>query len=179
MAKRGYPKRYAQAIFEIALEAGELDRWQNDLARISHLSKDAALMAALESPRFPSDAKAKILTERLAGINPLVLNLTSLLIARGSLGMVDGIIEEYQRLVDSHQGIERAEVTTAVPIDDREKEKLAEVLGEIIGKQVVLKMGVDANLLGGVVARVGGKMMDGSTRSKLASLRKELAEKAR
>lgn len=175
MARRVYAKRYAQAIFEIALERKELDRWQSDLSKVSSLGKDATLIGLLQDPRLHFDSKAKLLSEHLGDISPLALNLVYLLMTRGRLNMVSDIADEYQRLLNSYRGIEQAEVTTVIPLDDEDKAKLTEHLSAIIGKKVVLKPEVDPKLVGGLVARVGDKLLDGSTRSKLAALREELA----
>ncbi len=174
MARRVYAKRYSQAVFNIALEGKELDRWQSDLKKIASLGEDAALIALLQSPKLHFDTKAKLLAERLGDINPLALNLVYLLVTRGRFGMVGDIAEEYQRLLDSYRGIEPAEVVTAIPLDDEDKLRLGERLGVIVGKKVVLKPEVDSSLIGGIVARVGGKLIDGSTRSKLEALKREL-----
>ena len=174
MARGVYAKRYAQAVFEIALERKELDRWQSDLGKIASLAEDAALVAVLASPRFHFDEKVKLLSERLGEINPLALNLAYLLVTRGRLGVIGDIADEYQRRLDSHHGIERAEVTTAIPLDDEEKLKLEERLGGIVRKKVVLEPEVDSSVVGGFVARIGGKLLDGSTRSKLEALKREL-----
>ena len=69
MARRVYPKRYAQAVFNIALEREELNSWQSDLRRIASLSEDTVFMAWLESPKFYFDDKAKLVSERLSDIN--------------------------------------------------------------------------------------------------------------
>jgi len=175
MARRGYARRYSQAVFEIALESKELDRWQSDLGKIVSLAEDESFVAFLESPKFRFDDKAKLLSERLGKINPLALNLVYLLVAGSRFNMVGDIADGYQRLMDGYLGIEQAEVTTAVSLDDGDKQRLSEYLGDIVGKKVVLKTEVDSSLLGGVVARVGGKMFDGSTRSRLEALKKELA----
>jgi F-type H+-transporting ATPase subunit delta len=174
MARRDYAKRYSQAIFEIALERKELDKWQADLSKIASLGDDATIVAWFESPKFPFDAKAKLLSERLGDINPLALNLAYLLIARGRLSMAGDIADEYQRLLDSYNGIERAEVTTAVPLDDEDETRLAERLSAVIGKKVVLKPQVDSSLLGGFIARIGYRLLDGSTSSRLAALKRTL-----
>ena len=179
MAKRGYAKRFAQAVFKIALERGELDRWQSDLRKIASLAEDATLVSLLQDPRLHFDSKVKLLSEPLGDINPLALNLVYLLITRGKLNMAGDIADEYQRLLDSYRGIEQAEVTTAIPLDDEDKQRLAEHLGTIVGKKVVVKPEVDSGLIGGIVARVGDKLLDGSTRSKLAALREELAGQGR
>lgn len=175
MAKRVYAKRFAEAIFEIALEKKELDRWQSDLRKIASLGEDATLVSLLQDPRLHFDSKAELLSERLGDINPLALNLVYLLITKGRLNMVGDIADQYQRLLYSYRGIEEAEVTTVIPLDDKGKQRLAEHLGAMIGKKVVLKTKVDSRLLGGIVAKVGDKLLDGSIRSKLVALREELA----
>ncbi len=175
MARRAYAKRYAQAVFEIAVERGELDRWQSDVSKIASLGEDAALVTLVESPKLHFDDKARLLPERLGDINPLALNLVYLLMARGRLRMVGEIADEYQRLLDSYRGIERAEVITAVPLDDEDRLRLGERLGAVVGKKVVLKPEVDSSLIGGIVARIGGKLLDGSTRSRLEALKRELS----
>lgn len=174
MARRVYTRRYAQAIFEIALEAKELDKWQVDLKRIVSLVSDTELMTLLESPKLHFDDKARLLSEQLKGVSPLALNLVLLLVARGRLDTSGEIVDDYQRRLDSYRGIETAEVVTAIPLDDADRVKLAEHLGEIVGKKVVIKTEVDPDLIGGIVARIGGKLLDGSTRSRLTALKKEM-----
>ena len=174
MARRAYAKRYSQAIFEIALETKELDTWQSDLRKVADAVSDVAFMALLESPKFHFDEKTRLLSERLDGINLLALNLVRLLVTRGRLDIIGDIADEYQRLLDSYRGIEQAEVITAVPLDDEDKQKLTENLGAVVGKKVVIKPEVDSSLVGGILARIGGKLLDGSTRSRLEALKREL-----
>jgi F-type H+-transporting ATPase subunit delta len=175
MARRTYARRYSQAVFNIALERKELDRWQSDLRRIASLGEDATFIALLENPKIHFEDKARLLSEWLGDINPLALNLVYLLVARGRLGMVGDIADEYQRLLDSYRGIEQAEVTTAIELDDEDRQRLEERLGAVVGRKVVLKLKVDSNVVGGIVARIGGKLLDGSTRTKLMALKKALA----
>ena len=179
MARRVYARRYAQAVFNIALEREELDRWQSDLRKMASLGEDAAFIALLERPKLHFEDKARLLSERLGDINPLALNLAYLLVTRGRLAMVGDIADEYQRLLDSYRGIERAEVITAILLDDEDKLRLAEHLGAVVGKKVVLKPEVDSSLIGGFIARIGGKLIDGSTRSKLDALKRELVRAGR
>jgi len=175
MARKVYVRRYAQAVFEIALETKELDKWQSDLRKIVSVVEDAALVAFLESPKVHFEDKARLLSERLKEVNPLALNLTLLLVNKGRLSIIGEIADEYQRRLNSYRGIEPAEVITAIPLDDEDKRKLTEHLGAIVGKKVVLKSEVDSALIAGFVARVGSKLLDGSTHSKLMTLKKELA----
>jgi F-type H+-transporting ATPase subunit delta len=175
VARRVYARRYARAVFEIALEKKELDKWQSDLKQIAALGDDADFMAVIENPKVGFDKKEKLLAEVLKDVTPLARNLVYLLVSRGRFSMIGDIAAEYHRLLDGYRGIEHAEVVTAVPLDAKEKKKLEEHLGEVIGKKVVLESSVDPSLVGGMIARVGGKLLDGSTHSRLLALKKELA----
>ncbi len=178
MARTAYARRYSQAAFQIAVEKGELDSWQSDLNKIASLAEDAAFTALIEHPKLPFDDKTRLLSERLGDINPLALNLVYLLAAGDRLSIAGEIYEEYQHLLDSHRGIEQAEVVTAVPLTDEDKAKLEERLGIIVNKKVVIKPEVDSSLLGGVVARISGKLLDGSTLSRLEALKREIGRTA-
>jgi F-type H+-transporting ATPase subunit delta len=179
VAREAQAKRYAQAVFQIALEKGEPDRWQSDLKRIASLEQETVLVRLLESPKVPFGDKVRLLSERLADINPLALNLACLLVARGRLGLSGEIAEEYQRLLDSYRGIEPAEVITAVPLEDEDKQKLEERLSDVAGKKVIIYPKVDPAVVGGIVARFGGKLLDGSTRNRLEALKKDISGRAK
>ena len=175
MARKIYARRYAQAVFNIARERSELDRWQSDLKKIAGLSDDAAFVALMENPKVRFEDKTGLLTKALGDINPLALNLLYLLLTRGRVSLIGDIADEYQRLLDSYRGIEHAEVITAVPLDDKEKKKLEEHLGAVVGKKVVVETRVDSGLIGGIIARICDKLLDASTRSKLTALRQEIS----
>ena len=175
MAAKAYPQRYARAVFELALESNELDRWQQDLRKLATLVASEEFRAIMDSPKVKADDKNRLVAEVLGTDNPLVLNLARLLIARTGIGLAGRIAEEYQRLLDEHHGVIKADVITAVPLDDSDKTKLAADLGEMVGKKIDLTATVQPDILGGIVARVGGKLLDGSTRSKLAQLKRQLA----
>jgi F-type H+-transporting ATPase subunit delta len=174
MARKYSARRYARAVFEIALEKQRLDEWQSGLEEMARLAGDRSVASYLESPDISFEDKARLLSERLGDVEPLVLNLVYLLIARGRFGMLIDITDEYQRLLDKYNNIERAEATTAIPLDEGDKKRLAEKLGSITGKKVILEDEIDHDLIGGVVVRVAGKLLDGSTRGKLEALKREL-----
>lgn len=175
MPKRAYANRYAQAVFEIAKENRTLEEWQSDLEKIAGLASDESVVAVLQNPKLPFNEKKRLLTLALRDLSPLAMNLAQMLVATGHLHLTGKICEEYQRLADAERGIERAEVTTAVPLTDIDKRLLEERLAALIGKKIVVKPRVDPEVLGGFVARINGKLLDGSTRSKLEALKKELA----
>lgn len=174
MARVASARRHAQAAFQIALERGELDLWRGDLERITAAIKDPQLYPLLENPKMPFSEKARILNLCLEGVTPLAMNLAYLLVTRRRLGIVEDIVGEYQRLVDEHRGIAHAEVATAVPVDEELKDRLVHRLGAMLDREVVLSTRVDPSLIGGLVARVGDKLIDGSTKSRLLSLRESL-----
>ena len=89
--------------------------------------------------------------------------------------MAGEIYEEYQRTLNTYRGIEEAEVVTAVPLGDEDKQKLTERLKALVGKEVVIKPVVDPGVIGGVVVRIGGKLLDGSTSNRLEVLKKVLS----
>jgi F-type H+-transporting ATPase subunit delta len=171
--KKFNARRYARAVFEIALEKKELERWRSDLDKIVAAVGNEAFLAVLESPKIKFEDKSRLL-ERLGSIHPLVLNLVRLLIARGGVNMLPEIAAEYRRMLDEYHGIQTAAIVTAVPLDKREEDKLAKILGDRVGKKVVLQPAVAPEIIGGIVARVGGKLLDGSTSSRLTALKKEL-----
>lgn len=175
MARRYSARRYARAVFEIALEEKRLDQWQGGLEKMAWIAGDKSVASYMESPDIRFEDKARLLSANLSDIEPLALNMVYLLISKGRFGMLADIVDEYQRLLDEYNNIERAEVTTAVKLDDDDKQRLAKRLGDVIGKKVILDDKTDPDLIGGLVARVGGKLLDGSTRGKLKALKRELS----
>ncbi len=167
-------KRYSQAVFEIAQEHQELDKWQSDLQKLAVLTQNPDFISVMENPRFPNAEKSRFLSSQPLDISPLAMNLANILIEKGIFGLVQDIYAGYQELLDRSRGVEKATVTTAVNLDQEEQRKLVERLSNISGKKVILTVNVDEGIIGGIVAKVGGKIIDGSTRSRLAALRNEL-----
>ena len=169
-------KRYAQAVFEIALEANKLKEWQSDLTKIAKLVGDEEFIALAENPKVPFNLKTQLVQEKMGKTSPMVLNLVNLLISKGKLKTAGQILEEYNRLLNQHYGIKSAEVTTAIPLDGAEKEKLGNNLEALVGKKVSMKVHVNPDILGGFIARIDDSLIDGSVRNRLELLKKKLAE---
>jgi F-type H+-transporting ATPase subunit delta len=169
-----YPKRYARAIFEVASESNELEKWSHDLNTMRQLAADAVLMTLLESPRLAFEDKTKMINERLPGISPLAKNLAYLLVARGRVNLIESISAEFHRMLDDYRGVKHAVVTTAVAMDETEKRKVESDLSAVLGKKLVIETRVDPAIIGGLVARIDGKLLEGSTRYKLETLKKTL-----
>ena len=172
-------KRFSQAIFEIAKETGEFEKWQSDIQKLTALARNVEFLAVMENPKFSFNEKKKLLDMQIKGVSSLAGNLAYILTGQGNFGMVADIFGDYQELLDDYRGIEKAEVTTAVQLDEKEKTNLITYLEKITGKKINLIIKVDANIIGGIIARVGGKIIDGSTSSQLAALKNELASAGR
>ena len=175
MAKLSSGKRYAQAIFELALEKGEFISRRQGLEKIAEIAKDEKLVALLDSPELPFNAKKGLLEERLEGVNPFVLDLALFLVDRGELRIVDHILQEYTRLLDTYNGIEHVEIVTALPLDEGDKERVSQRLEGITGCKVNVDFQIDPSIIGGIRAKIGDMLIDNSIRNRLDSLRKELS----
>ena len=179
MADNAYAIEQAQKAFKAALDSNELNRWQSDLRKIAGLTRDTTLVALLENPKVSLNDKVQTLSERLGEVNPQALKLLSELLVKGRLTAIDDISDEYQRLVDNHRGIEgteTAEVTTAIALDDEDSLNIARRLTSIVGKPVVLKTNVDPNLIGGIIIKIGDKLIDGCIRTKLDALKRDIGK---
>ena len=167
-------KRYAQAIFEIARERQEFDKWQTDLRKIVAPTKDIEFVGVMDNPRFSFGDKSRLLLSQVKDISPLALNLAHLLINKGKFSLIGDVSVAYQQLLDSYRGIEQAEVTTAVPLDEKERLRLAEHLGKLTGKKIIINPNLDPNILGGIIIKIGGKLIEGSTSGRLLALKSEI-----
>ena len=180
MAARGWAKRYAQAIFEIAMlqdpanAEASLDTWVQELRSMSEALENEDFRVFLQHAKVPLERKVKAIREVLPGLSSLARNLLSLMVSRGLVDSLVRVREEYLGLVDRHRGLERVKVYSAVPLVDQEKERISRFVHEMIGRQVVLEAEVDPSVLGGLVIRVGDRLLDGSAKSKLESLQQEL-----
>jgi F-type H+-transporting ATPase subunit delta len=167
-------KRYAQAVFELALERNEFESWQASLKKIVDLTTDKKLMALLENPNLSFADKKTLLQERLGQINPLAFNLALLLVSKGLLSRSSDLLEKYNEFLDAHRGIERAKVTTALPLADEEKTVISQRLGKMVERKVVVDAQVEPSIIGGFIARIGDMLIDGSVHQKLETLKRTL-----
>jgi F-type H+-transporting ATPase subunit delta len=167
-------KRYSQSVFELALESKKIDVWLKDLQRMAAAASIPEFAEVMGNPRFSYENKSKLLGEFLKGINPKAMSLANILVKKGDFNIVKAIYADYQILLDRYKGIAKAEVTTSVPLDEKQNAKLASSLSQLTGKKVVVSTRVNPGIVGGMIARVDGKIIDGSTGSQLAALKNEL-----
>ncbi len=175
MAGESLARRYAQAAFELALDAGEDPAlWVQDLRTVASVTEDAAVATILESPRVPFSRKQEILAPAIDGLAPLRRNLILMLVENGRAGSLSRVAQALQRRVNDHQGVVDAEVTTAVEIDEATVAHIGHLLGRITGKRVTIQRRVDPSILGGLIARVEDSLINASVAGRLRALRDQL-----
>lgn len=170
------PRRYAHAAFALALENEGVDRWETDLQRVLAVLADADVMALLSAPQVPERVKLDGVTTLLPDVAPLIRNMVSMMVMRGDISKIGRTVQAFNGMADDSRDTARAQVVTAVPLDDDRRRRLEEGLAALVNrKQVVLTERLDPEIVGGVIARVGDRLFDGSTRTRLRALRDELA----
>jgi len=167
-------RRHAQAIFQIALEKKSLERWKSDLKVMASVMLEPGFLALMENPAFHFAEKAEILKQKLGNVSPEALNLAFLLVDKGRLRILPEIIEEFDIRLDAHYGIEKVEVVTALPLGDAEKENIRKSMETLLGKKVILNNKVRADIVGGLIIKIGDRLIDGSVITRLKTLEKEL-----
>ena len=175
MPSRFAARRYAQALFELGVAGDKLNKWAAELGEMAELVRDPEVEAFLTYPRINLQDKTRVLEDAIKAVSPEVLNLTFLLVKEGFVDRLGQMAADFQKLVDMHDGIERGRLTTAIALSNGEVEDLGQQVGSILKKKVLLTGDTDPALLGGFQARVAGKLLDGSTRTALAILKKELS----
>ena len=174
MPKRVSGKRYAEAIFELALQEQQVEQWATELDMVSQVLQDEEFNTFLKHADVPVDQKIKAIDSVLAQAHPLVRNMTNLLVSKGLVDLAAELKEAYNELWDRHAGRQRVEVTSAVELDQQEVSRIAQFVTGLISKEAVVSTQVDESILGGVIIQIGDQLLDGSTRSKLEGLRSRL-----
>jgi len=174
----GAAKRYAQAVFSLAKERGTLDRWLDDLAALNDLMSDPRAAEAMASPAVPEAEKLALVDRVLAGAQPESRNLAHLLVHRRRIAIVPELAQIFAEAVLQERGIVIAEVTTAEPLGPQEQEMVRSQLSKVVGKSVQLRLNTDPSIIGGIIARVGDRLIDGSVINQLRRLRARLAAAA-
>lgn len=168
-------RRYAEAAHLLATEEGNPDDWSAGLSAMGVLFGDADAQRLLSGSQVPAAQKRELIEKALAGSPQNVVNLALLLLRRGRIVLGPQIAQAYDEIVDRERGISHATVTSAVELSADEMKDVEKRLAEITGGQVVVSAEVDESIIGGLVVRIGDRLIDGSTRSRLVALRQQLA----
>jgi F-type H+-transporting ATPase subunit delta len=177
MPKGAIARRYAGAIFDLAVRQNTLDRTLDDVQGIAQLFSKHTLAYLLREPKIPLQRKEKVLREALSSrVLPTSLNLALLLVQRSLIEVTPRLADELQKLVYAQNNQAVAEVTTATPMDAAELALVKQALEQRTGKTILLQTKVNPAILGGVVARVGDQVLDGSVQQRLQVLKQQLLE---
>lgn len=167
---------YAGALFQVVRAEGELDRVEDELYRFGKLLEtNNELKQALSDQTIESDQRKKVLGELLDGkVSPHTLGLLGFVVEQGRARQLPQILSELSDLAAEARDAVVAEVRSAIPLDDQQKTSLAQALSKTTGKKVELKVIVDPDVLGGVVAKVGDTVIDGTVRRRLEQLKEQV-----
>lgn len=172
--------RYARALFDVALrEQADLDVIDRELAGYLDLFEQYPdLKKVLLNPAVPVPRKRAAVTELTAkaGTAPILAKLLALLAERDRLVILPELLASYRGRVLDHRKIVRAEVTTAMPLADGRAQDIEQRLAVAMGRTVMLQTKVDPAIIGGLVARVGGTVYDGSVAHQLLKMKDRLAK---
>ena len=169
-------RSYAEALFRLAEAEGELDAVERQLfAFAALLERETRVRDALVDPSLPPENKKQLIADTLGEhANPLALNLLGFVIELGRAREVGRIVEALAVVVAATRERAVAEVRTAVALDEARAKKLTDALSKAAGRPIEIRVIVDPDVLGGVLARVGDEIFDGSVRTRLQEAREQL-----
>ncbi len=176
---QGIAGRYASAVFDIAKEGNDLNAMEQDVGALQTAISDSAdLRDLISSPLYGQESQSAAVSAIAAkmGLSATMANLLGLLANKRRLFVLPGILSTLRDLLATDRGEMTAEVTTAKPLTDAQSASLAQTLSTQVGKTVSIKQTVDASILGGLIVKVGSRMIDTSIASKLNALQNNMKE---
>jgi F-type H+-transporting ATPase subunit delta len=179
MSARTSAGRYARALFDVVVKEGNPEQAEQELAAFADLfTRNAELQTVLTNPAVPVSAKRELVKGLVARMQPSgpVGKLLVLIADRDRLALVPDLLAVYRERLMDFRKIVRAEVTTAVPLPETRLAELKQRLAQVTGREVTVTTRVDPSIVGGLVARVGTTVYDGSIATQLEALKKRLAE---
>lgn len=173
MSQSTVARRYATALYEEADRTDVVDAVDADVEMIREsLEASDDLMRFFESPVIPDEKKGNVIDALFEDrVEALTHRFLKLLVKKDRESLVASVVKQYQDLRDEHRNIVEARVRIARPMGDDEKDALIKALEQTTGKNVRLKVEEDADLIGGLIVRIGDRVYDGSVRNKLENLR--------
>jgi F-type H+-transporting ATPase subunit delta len=168
-------RRYAEAYFALAQEADDIAGWREQLVAVAETLGDEAISEALANPKTSLAERVRLGLQLLDGASPEARNLARLLIERRRVGIAREILAHYDALADRASGVVRVEVTTAVPADAALEKRIRDSLSKQLGSEVQTTVRSDPSIIGGLVVRIGDRVIDDSLRTHLQQLQAALA----
>ena len=172
--------RYARALLDVAVkEQADLEAVEHDLSQFADLfTQFPLLQKVLVNPAVPVPRKRAAVADLLAQarFTPIVSKLLALLADRDRLVLLPDLLAAYRDRLLDHRGVVRAEVTTAAPLDAPRAEAIRKGLAALTGRTVLLATNIDPSIVGGLVARIGSTVYDGSVTRQLEKMKERLVE---
>lgn len=178
-AVSGPALRYAEALFDLALNERALEAVEGDLKALSNAVEGSAdFRAFLTSPVYDADDKARAIAAiaEKAGVSPLTRNFLGVVARNRRLFALESMIAAFRKRLADHRGEVTAEAIAAAPLNDEQTKRLRGEIERVVGKAVNLNVKVDRDLLGGMIVKVGSKMIDSSLKTKLNRLKSVMKE---
>lgn len=168
---------YAEALFRVVQAEGELDQVEDELFRFGKLlEQNHELKQALSDQGIDKEQREKVLEELLADkVSPHTLGLLSFIVTQGRARQLPQILEHVSQLAADARQMVVAEVRSAIPLDEKQEAELAASLSKATNKKVTVKVIVDPAILGGVIAKVGDTVIDGSIKRRLDQLKEQVS----
>ncbi|OPX20974.1 MAG: ATP synthase F1 subunit delta [Desulfobacca sp. 4484_104] len=170
-------RRYAKALLTIGKEDGRYKEYGEELNAFAQLlEREPDLKNAIVNPIYSKDDRRGVLLRvtELIKLSPMVSNFVKLLFDKRRIDAILGISQVYQQLVDQLENISRAQVKIAVPLEEATLSRIRETLEKITGNTVVMEVEEEPAIIGGIIARAGDLILDGSVRTQLQSLTESL-----
>ncbi|HEX6119688.1 MAG TPA: F0F1 ATP synthase subunit delta [Dongiaceae bacterium] len=169
----GLAQRYAAALLELAEDKRAIDAVSGDLAALARMIADSAdLRKLIQSPLMQrtEQMRAIVAVAKAAGLGELTQRFVGLVATNRRLFALPGIIKAFQKMLADKRGEVAAEVTASHALTDAQKAAVSDAIKRVVGGKVSIDMKVDPGLLGGLIVRVGSRMIDGSVKTKLQKL---------
>jgi F-type H+-transporting ATPase subunit delta len=168
-------RRYAEAAFEVAVAADQLDRWKADLAMAADIVGRPEVEPVVQNPAIPLVDRQAVVSALLGPrIQPQALRLVNLLVARGRASTIRLVSEAFNRRLNASRGVVMATVTSAVPLTTDETAAIRTRVEAMAGASIELRTKVDSDLIGGLTIQVRDQLLDASIRGRFERLRDQL-----
>jgi len=177
MKKMSVARRYARALLILGKEEDQADLYGEELNRFAQLiASESEFRQVISNPLYGAEKRKMILTQVLEkmDLSRVINSFLLLLFDKRRLGFVDSINEFYQRLADELKGIARAGLISATDLSSDSIEQIRTALSQLTGKEIIIEFEQDPGLIGGVVARIGDLVLDGSIKTQLLSMKESI-----
>ncbi len=178
MLKGAIGERYAEALYDLAKDLGKVEEMERELTVIKDIvGKDRDLQKILYHPRITAEEKKELLTTLFKGkITNVTFSFLQLLVDKQREQYLGDIVDAFVFKANEDRNILTAEISSAVQLSNAEKANLKKVLAKVTGKDMATQFAIDPDLLGGVVVKIGDRVIDGSLKTRFAAMREYLRQ---